>query len=221
MAVYSSGFDNPDNMASLLVAGRYDGNGFFLRSDNFLEKLPMFAASRYITYNRAWTERSRIMKSSDGADVYLKDVKNGKLNGYLLKCLLFTVLEPQNHIREFIGSDGRHYKNQLCLDETNGETLAGKTLRTMIKNNEEKVLLTLWNKIIKQAKLTTNYTPKINYGLYQIKTELNTSHNDTITGDNIPDYPELNGNIETLANRLKDYYLTEIVPTLFKYDFLK
>lgn len=221
MAVYSSGFDNPDNMASLLVAGRYDGNGFFLRRDNFLEKLPMFAASRYITYNRAWTERSRIMKSGDGAEKYHKDIKNGKLNDYLLKCLLFTVLEPQNHMREFIGSDGRHYKNQLCLDNTNGETLASKNLHSMKKNEGEKTLLSLWDKIISQAKKTAKYNPVFNYGLYQIKTELNTTHVDPDTRDTVPDYPELNGNIETLANHLKDYYITEIVPTLFKYEFLK
>ncbi len=221
MAVYSSGFDNPDNMASLLVAGRYDGNGFFLRNDNFLEKLPMFAASRYITYNRSWTERSRIMKSGDGAEKYHKDLKKGKLDNYLLKCLLFTVLEPQNHMREFIGSDGRFYKNQLCFDTTNGETLASRTIKELLLNSDEIVLMSLWNKIIIQSKITRNYKSQYNYGLYQIKTELNTSHIDSDTGNSVPDYPELNGNIETLAIRLKDYYLKEIVPTLFRYEFLK
>lgn len=221
MVVDGAGFDNPDLHSLLMVAGKFNGNGFFLRNDNFLEKLPMFAASRYITYNREWTERGRIMKSGDGADIYHKDVKKGKLNDYLLKCLLFTVLEPQNHMREFIGSDGRHYKNQLCLDNTNGETLASKTLKQMEKNEEEKVLLSLWDRILEKAKQTTNYTPTFSYGLYQIKTELNTTHFDEDTGTNVPDYPELNGNIETLASRLKDYYNSEIVPTLFKYEFLK
>ena len=221
MAVYSSGFDNPDNMASLLIAGRYDGNGFYLRSDNFLEKLPMFASSRYITYNRAWTERGRIMKSGDGAQRYEKDVANGKLSAYLLKCLLFTVLEPQNHMREFVGTDGRHYKNQLCLDTTNGETLAFTALRKMSKSKEEETLLNLWEKILTDAKKTAGYQPKYNYGLYQIKTELNTFHTDEDTGDNVPDYPELNGNIETLAGLVKGYYIHEIVPTLFEYEFLK
>lgn len=221
MVVYTSGFDNPDLHSYIMVAGKYDGNGFFLRNDNFLEKLPMFAASRYITYNRAWTERGRIMKSGDGADIYHKDVKKGKLNDYLLKCLLFTVLEPQNHMREFIGSDRRHYKNQLCLDNTNGETLASKTLKQMEKNEEEKVLLSLWDRILEKAKQTANYNPTFSYGLYQIKTELNTTHFDEDTGTNVPDYPELNSDIETLASRLKDYYNSEVVPTLFKYEFLK
>lgn len=49
MVADSSGFDNPDTHSSLLVAGRYNGNGFFLRKDNYLEKLPMFCASRYIS----------------------------------------------------------------------------------------------------------------------------------------------------------------------------
>ena len=221
LVVDGAGFDNPDLHSLLMVAGKFNGNGFFLRNDNFLEKLPMFAASRYITYNRAWTERSRIMKSGDGAEKYHKDVKRSKLNGWLLKCLLFTVLEPQNHIREFIGSDGRHYKNQLCLDTTNGETLASKTLKVMKKTEEEKVLLSLWGRILEKAKQTANYNPSFNYGLYQIKIELNTTHFDEDTGSNVPDYPELNSDIETLASRLKDYYLHEIVPTLFKYEFLK
>lgn len=221
MAVYSSGFDNPDNMASLLVAGRYDGNGFFLRNDNYMEKLPMFAASRYITYNREWTERSRIMKSGDGAERYKKAVASGKLDAYLLKCLLFTVLEPQNHMREFVGSDGRHYKNQLCLDTTNAETLASEKLKKMKKTEEEETMLELLQKIIEEAKQTANYKPQYNYGLYQIKSELNTEHIDIDTGDSVLDYPKLNGNIETLAELVKDYYNKEIVPTLFEYEFLK
>lgn len=52
MVVDSSGFDNPDLYSCLLIAGLYKGHGFFLRRDNYLEKLPMFCASRYITYNR-------------------------------------------------------------------------------------------------------------------------------------------------------------------------
>jgi hypothetical protein len=42
-----------------------------------------------------------------------------------------------------------------------------------------------------------------------------------MTGNTRYDYPELHGNINSLAKRVKDYYLKEIVPTLFKYKFLK
>ncbi|MDQ9822473.1 hypothetical protein RFZ44_03700, partial [Acinetobacter sp. 163] len=78
MVTHSSGFDNPDLDSSLLVGGRYDGNGFYLHKDNYLEKMPLFAMSRYITYNREWTERARIMKSGDGADRFNADVASGK-----------------------------------------------------------------------------------------------------------------------------------------------
>lgn len=221
MVADSVGFDNPDAKSSLLVAGRYNGNGFFLRKDNFLEKLPMFAASRYISYNRAWTERGRIMKSADGAKIFYKDLKKGELKPFLLKCLLFTVLEPQNHIREFKGSDNRYYKNELCLDTTNGITLAVTALKEMIKNENEEKLINIWETILKNAKETKEYKPTINYGLYQIKTELDTSHKDTDNQTTIYDYPELHGNINTLAELVKKYYLKEIVPILFKYEFLK
>ena len=124
-------------------------------------------------------------------------------------------------MREFIGSDDRHYKNQLCLDTTNGETLASQALQFLETSNEENNLLDLWGRSLRQAKYTANYNPDYNYGLDQIKTELNTFHLDPDTGESVADYTELNGNIETLASHVKDYYLSKIVPTLFKYEFLK
>lgn len=221
MAVYSSGFDNPDNMSSLLTAARYDGNGFYLRKDNYLEKLPMFAASRYITYNREWTERARIMKSADGCNRFNTDVANGTLNQFLLKCLLFTVLEPQNHMRSFIGSDGMKYLNQLTLDTTNGVTLASQDILGLKLNNAEKRLINQWQKVLKDAKSTEEYDGTINYGLYQIRFELNKSFLNEETGGKDYKYPSLNGNIKTLANMVKEYYNHEIVPVLFQYEFLK
>lgn len=221
MAVYSSGFDNPDLHSSLLTAGRYDGHGFYLRKDNYLEKLPMFAASRYIKYNKGWTERGRVMKSADGQSQYNKDIKNGKLEQFLLKCLLFTVLEPQNHMREFLGANGRLYRNNLCIDNTNGKTLALKSLRKLRKNSREEELIKQWNKVFSDAKQTRNYNPQYNYGLFQIIEELNTYRKDIISNQTIYDYPSLNGNIKSLAEMVKNYYLEEIVPFLFKYEFLK
>lgn len=221
LTVETSGFDNPDLHASLLIAGNYGGNGFYLRKDNYLEKLPMFCASRYITYNREWTERARIMKSADGAEMFFKDVKSGKLQQYLLKCLLFTCLEMQNHMRSLNGSDNRYYKNELCFDNTNGETIASKDIIKLKLNNEEKQLLNQWTLILKNAKETKNYNPNLTYGLYQISVELDTFVKDEETGANIYDYPELHGNIRTLKELVKKYYNKEIVPTLFEYEFLK
>lgn len=215
-----AGFDNPDLHSSLLVAGRYNGNGFFLRKDNFMEKLPMFAASRYITYNRTWTERARIMKSADGSDTYLQAVKNGKIAIMLQKILLFTCLETQNHMRSFTGSDGRFYRNQLCLDCTNGDTLAKEKLMDFKPNEQEKQLLRQWDLVFENAKKTENYDSDLTYGVYQIIDELNTSYKDE-KNKKVYNYPELNGHLNTLKQLVKKYYFDEIVPFLFEYQFLK
>lgn len=221
MAVYSSGFDNPDLHSCLLIGGRYDGHGFYLRKDNYLEKLPMFCASRYITYNRQWTERARIMKSADGADKFYKDVANGNLEQFLLKCLLFTCVEMQNHMRTLTGSDRRFYRNELCLDKTNGETVATRDIKKLILNEKEEGILTQWETVLKYAKETKNYNPNLTYGVYQIYAELDTSHIDETTGDTIWDYVELHTALAGLKTLVKNYYNSEIVPTLFKYEFLK
>ncbi len=217
----AAGFDNPDLNSGLTVTGRYDGNGFFLRKTNYLEKLPMFAASRYITYNRAWTERARIMKSGDGADRYKKDVANEKLHKFLQQCLFFTCLEMQNHCRSFYGSDGRFYRNELCLDTTNGNTIASIELQKMEITETEKELLFLWNAILEQAKTTQNYNPILTYGIYQIAVELDTYQRDKENDKNLYDYPELHGHLQSLKKRIKEYYNNEIVPVLFEYEFLK
>lgn len=217
----TSGFDNPDLNSGFLIGGRYDGNGFYVREDNYLEKLPMFCASRYITYNREWTERARIMKSADGADRFFADVKSGKLNQFLLKCLVFTCFEMQNHMRSFQGTDNRFYRNELCLDTTNGETLASRDLKNLKENAKEKELFDIWKTIFKWAQKTDNYNEKLTYGVYQIFAELNTFSQDEETGENKPDYPELNGALKTLKQKVKEYYNSEIVPVLFEYQFLK
>ena len=217
----TSGFDNPDLNGGLLIAGRYDGNGFYLRKDNYLEKLPMFCASRYITYNRKWTERARIMKSADGSERFFRDVRNRKLDVFLLKCLLFTCLEMQNHMRTFWGSDGRFYRNELCLDNTNGETAASADIKGLLPNTSEKKLLEQWNKVLSSAKKTGEYNSELTYGIYQIYAELDISRKDEETERIKWVYPELHGHLQTLKSLVKEYYNSEIVPILFQYEFLK
>lgn len=217
----TSGFDNPDLNGGLLVAGRYDGNGFYLRKDNYLKKLPMFCATRYITYNREWTERARIMKSADGAKLFEKDVDSGKLDQWLRKCLLFTCLEMHNHIRSLEGSDGRFYKNELCLDTTNGETLASVDLKALKQNESEKQLLEQWNSLLSHVKMTKEYKEDLTYGVYQIFDEIDISYKDEETGDIVWKNLEVHSDLRTLKELVKKYYNDEIVPTLFKYEFLK
>ncbi len=216
----SVGFDNPDAKSSLLVAGRYNGNGCYLRKNAYLDKLPMFCASRYITYNRSWTERARIMKSADGATKYLADVSSGKLNQFLRKCLLFTCLEMQNHMRTFNGSDGRFYRNELCLDTTNGSTIASTDIKSLRMNKDEKELIAIWEQLIEEVKKTAEYDSSMTYGVYQIFAEIDLVDQDA-DGNNIYRNLEVHSVLQTLKKKVADYFNKYIVPVLFEYEFLK
>ena len=220
MVVDSSGFDNPDLHAILISASPYNGNGYYLRRDNYLEKLPMFCASRYITYNREWTERARIMKSADGATAFMRDVASGKLSQFLLKCLLFTCMETQNHMRTFTGSDGRFYKNELCLDGTHGETLAMRDIKALVLNEREQEILKQWEQVLFYARQAEEYNPALTYGVYQIFAEIDTSYKDE-NDNTIYNNVELHTALAGLKTLVKAYYNAEIVPVLFEYEFLK
>lgn len=214
-------FDNPDLASSLLVASLYNGAGYFpLRKDNFLEKLPMFAASRYITYNRHWTQRANIMKSADGSERFNNAVSGNKIEQDLLKILLFTTLETQNHMRSLYGTDGRFYRNELSLDTSNGDTIATIKLEKLKQGTKETALFEQWKKVLSEAKKTENYNSELTYSVYQIIDELNTSEKDE-DEKIIYHYPELNGHLNTLKTMTKEYYNSEIVPFLFEYEFLK
>ncbi|PQC31753.1 hypothetical protein [Enterococcus mundtii] len=209
-----------DDRYSDFVLG-LNGAGYFpLRKDNYLQKLPMFAASRYITYNRHWAQRANIMKSADGAEKFNKACATNKIEQELLKILLFTTLETQNHMRSLRGSDGRFYRNELSLDRSNGDTLATKALKSLKKSQKEEELFSQWEKVLVEAKKTDEYDISLTYSVYQIIDELNLSikdENDKI----VYFYPELNGHLNTLKTMVKEYYNSEIVPFLFEYDFLK
>lgn len=69
------------------------------------------------------------MKSSDGKEKYLEDLS--------LKNLFWICLTNQSHMRSFTGSDKRFYRNELCLDTSNGDTLASLKLKTMIFTEQE------------------------------------------------------------------------------------
>ncbi|MGO5335650.1 hypothetical protein ACTQZS_02435 [Bilifractor sp. LCP19S3_H10] len=220
MVADGPGFDNPDLHSCLLRAGIYNGNGFFLRKDNYLEKLPMFCASRYITYNREWTERARIMKSGDGADRFNADVASGKLDQWLRKCLLFTCMEMQNHMRTFTGSDGRFYRNELCMDTTNGPTVASVDLQKLVCGPAEQRMISQWKTLMDAVKQTDEYNPKLTYGVYQIFAEIDTSYKDD-DGNTVWNNIEVHSALQTLKSLVKEYYNNEIVQKLFEYDFLK
>lgn len=221
MVVDSSNFDNPDLMSVLIRCGLYKGHGYYLRADNYLEKLPMFCASRYITYNRGWTERARIMKCADGAKRFQRAVAGGRLDQFLRKCLLFTCLEMQNHMRTFQGGDGRVYRNELCFDGTNGGTIALRDIGGLAQDDAERQLLSQWDTLLDAAKRAPEYNPECTYGVYQIYAEIDTFHRDELTGNIIYHNQEVHSALGALKGLVKAYYNAEIVPVLFQYEFLK
>jgi hypothetical protein len=193
----------------LLRGTRYNIRGFYLRSDNFIEKLPLFAAKLYPQKN--WYERDVYFTTADGGNHYLKD-KN-----LLKSCFIFTCLSQRNHCRSFDGSDGRFYKNELCFDKG---TLANDKLSEFKLTKEEQDLLDSFYDVLKKAKTTKNYNKKYTYGTYQIDDELNTRYKND-NNEWIYDDSELNTAINGLKTKLAKYYEAVIQPKLFEYELLK
>ena len=200
-----------------LVRGSYYHHGcvFILRKDNYRIKLPLWVAKYFPQDN--WYEKDIYNTTSDGGDAYMHD------KDFLKSCLIYTCLSNQNKCLSFDGSDGRYYRNELCFDTTNGDTVASADLAKMTLDADETALMKLWNDIFAEAKRTANYDSRLTYGVYQITKELNTSHK-TGTGRSqktVYDYPTLNGYLETLHANLKAYYKSHITDKMFQYELLK
>lgn len=243
MVAQASGFDNNRLLSSFHIAGRYNAHGFYLRSDNFLEKLPMFAASRYTDHINDWKIMSMIMKSGDGADKFDADVKTEKLDNFLCKCLIWTGLTHYGHIRSLDGSDGRKYINQLCFD--GDDTLASKTLADFVSkgytlSQEEEYLFADWQAIIMRVRQQytdgtyrypynaadkTGYNPEYKYGLYQIDEEVNYKEDGPLDKNGkakqVFHDGDLNNMLKAFKAKVKNYYINNLVDTLFEYEFLK
>ncbi len=213
-----TGFSIDAKHISLVKGALFNVRGFYVRNDNYKEKLPLFVAK--IFEQSTFYNRDVYFTTADGGDAYTKD------ENFLKSCLIYTCLSNQNKCLSFDGSDGRRYQNELCFDD---KALALKDLKKYETNKkialdkEEQKLLELWNKIIYEAKKTKNYNPDFNYGVYQIKKELNTSK---IVGagknkKKVYDYPILNGYLDTLRTMLKIYYKSHITEKMFEYELLK
>ncbi|BAW87694.1 hypothetical protein LF25067_p00041 (plasmid) [Limosilactobacillus fermentum] len=237
LTAQASTFENDSSMTHLVRNTLYNGNGFHLRSNNYLSKLPMFAAGWWKAYRPNWWEIGVYYRSGDGKVAFEKDVKAGKLDHWLNQVLFYTCLENYNKIRSLEGSDGRWYYNELSLDNNKGqvhdpldksqpETLASQQLSKFLDNlnDDEAKMYQLWQRILKEAKVTKNYDERLNYGIYQINDELNTSHKETNSRGKtttVYDYPQLNGDLNTMRGLIKDYYHKYVMPNLFKYEFIK
>ena len=207
---------SPDAMNRILVRQMYFGaRGYYLRKDSYLYKLPLWV-SKCVSFDK-WYEKDLYYNTSDGGDAYTHDTD------FLKSCLLYTCLSNQNKCLSFNGSDGRYYRNELCFDTTNGDTVASADLSKMTLDVDEKALMNLWNDILSEAKKTANYDSRLTYGVYQITKELNT-YQTVGTGKNkkiVYDYPVLNGYLDTLRTMLKAYYKSHITDKMFKYKLLK
>lgn len=222
----SAGFSIDPKHVSLTRQILFNGNGFYLRSDNYITKLPLFCAKLYPQEN--WYERDIYFTTADKGEEYLKD------KDLLKSCLIYTCLCRQNKCISFYGSDGRFYKNELCFD---GDTIAGNDIKNLKLNKDEEELFKIWNDILLELKKTKNYNSNYSYGLYQIDKECNTYYKLDINNNKIfpddrnwnnkknsciyYDYIELNSSIISLKEKLKLYYKNYIQDKLFKYELLK
>lgn len=190
----------------------YNGHGCYLSRDNYVNILPIWVAKHIPLDN--WYEKDIYATTSDGGDAYTKD------SDFLKSCLIYTCLSNQNKCLSFTGSDGRYYKNELCFEEG---SLARKDLEKYTLDETEKELLSLWEQILEKAKETKNYNKDLTYGVYQIIKELNTFEKIKIgkTTKNSYDYPELNGDLESLRVKLKEYYKSHIWDKMFQYELVK
>lgn len=158
----------------------------------------------------------------------LSDYTDGIINGNILEFKLninytSTVLMQVIKYLSALRIKGKSIPKNILLislNEGNGETVASYKLKDLVFTEKENKIVLLWNRILAQAKKTENYNSKFTYGLYQIDEELNTNFKNE-KEETIYKYPELNGDIKIIKYLLKEYYLTEIAPTLFIYEFLK
>lgn len=188
----------------------FNGRGFYLTRNNYINKLPLFCAKKYPQDN--WFEKDIYFTCSDRGEDYVQD------DNLIKSALIYTCLSSQNHMISFVGSNDKLYINDLCFD--NG-TLASNALKKYKLTDFEKELMELYEKILISAKETKNYNSLFKYGIYQIDSQLNTYTVDKETKKKIYDYPALNGDINTLKSKLKKYYKLMIEPKLFEYELLK
>ncbi|MGH8893817.1 MAG: hypothetical protein ACRDWY_11020, partial [Actinomycetes bacterium] len=175
-------FDNTDLATILTRVAVYNGTGgFYLRRDNFVSKLPLFAVGRYPSEGRFWV-RGVVNRNADNGDNFSLD------RDFLKSCLIFTGLAYHNKCRSFRGSDGRDYGNELCFADG---TAASEALGAFTLTGADQALLDQWRKVVDQAKQTSGYKPNLSYGTYQIHTDLNTSHKVVTGGKSVTvmDYP--------------------------------
>ncbi|MDD6005615.1 MAG: hypothetical protein PUC68_08095 [Firmicutes bacterium] len=209
-----SGFNLSNDSRSLYRTNTVKGHGscFYVYPDVYLEKLPLFVAKLYPQDN--WFEKDVIYTTTDKGDAYKED------EDFLMKCLIYACLTNQNKCLSFTDNNGKYYNNELCFDK---DTLASKELEKYELNDDENEVINLWNSILTEIKTHPEYNANLRYGTYQINEEINiyTEINDGRRKERRYKYPDLNGNLDSLGTKLKDYYKKYIAPKMFEYELLK
>lgn len=208
LRAFSFGID-PKNYCLTRCVSKNALGGFYLRSDNYLTKLPLFCAKMFP--QDKWYEKDVYFTTADGGDRYTRD------NDFLKSCLIYTCLSRYNKCLSFNGSDGRFYRNELCFHK---DTLANIDLKKFKLDADEKELLEVWSRVLDKAEKTGKMVDSFTYGPYQIEQEINTFAK-TEDGKNVYDYPELNSELNTLKVLLKKYYTTHIREKMFEYELVK
>lgn len=228
LRAYGTSFENIDLYSQLTRCTAYNGNGFHLRADNFLTKLPLFVTGRMASEGRFWI-RGVVNRSADNGDNFSHDRE------FLKQCLIHTALAHHNKCLSFTGSDGRAYRNELCFDEG---TLASKALAELRAEHSltdaESALITQWETVHRYARAVKSpvrhgeakavFDPEVPWGSYQIALELNTTHPVTSARGkvtNVADSPDLNGALKTLRQMLASYHADTITPQLWRSGLVK
>lgn len=223
----ASNFQIDRKDVTLTRCGLYKAHGFYLRKDNYLEKLPLFVAATF-PYDK-WYKTDVYSKSYDGHGSYILDKE------FLKRCLIYTALTSKNKCRSLHGRDGRFYRNELCFDKE--DTIAYNSLQELIDegyalSDIEERLLKYWNDVLYETKRTDEYNKLIKtnqnyrFGLWQIMEEINIkidSGRKNRRGEPVLvyKYSHLYTVIGNLNNAIKTYYETNIIPLLFKYELIK
>lgn len=217
--IVSAGNDIDIKHIYLTRQGISYGNGFFLRNDNYISKLPLFVTSIPNDTTNKWYNRGLLNKTLDGGDSYLKD------ENFLKKCFIYTCLSFNNKCRSLNGSDGRLYRNELCFDKN---TIASKDLVNFKTTKEEQNLIDLYYDILEEIKDKKEYNSKYSYGPFQIREEINTKREERYLKPNgyevvkkVYNYKELNGQLLRLRDLLREYFNRNIIDDLFKYELIK
>lgn len=222
------GFD-PKNLNLTRNTLNLRSNGFYLRKEVFLEKLPLFCAKAYP--QDRWYETDVYSTTADGGDEYNKDIN------FIKKCLIYTCLTQKNKCRSLVGSDGRYYRNEFCFD--GDDTVAKVALNKLLEKDGfvlselEKELLEEYNSLVCEiAKKDSSgnqeyeeYNPNFSYGVFQISDEINVK---TVIGYDKygkekygPKYGDLNNRLIEFKRMVQQYYNENLVDDLLKYELLK